>query len=632
LLSPAASAHESDAEVQTRSMIPIDQVYATNTEKEESWFGWGEQDSAPATSYIIKTPQPGVHTIQIISDEAPATKNNDASKPSMFVMLYNQSPLAMQSHLHGDYHQLIVNEDINMQTLAYDRVHYQALLAANNLTSPYSYGNKKQLIKPEPYVSSFIAAEMDVIMPNGEERVITMHDDGVTGGDKVANDGIFGGSFKATQEGTYVTQVIMHGVSPDGHVFVRSTQHIFTVIENDKLVIQKQAAAIINTNEEMMKLVLRLTYDESKKVVGQKFRAYAEVYGQSSSTSSDEYKPIAFVTGMAVAQQSQGENGILLLELQLSMKWLSKAGSSVPLELRNVYIQDSANNIPVATADSVIIAADMVHIENELDAEFLQATKNVERKLVVQSVVGSLLETKFQFNGEISETMLWGQRPAKYNLKNRAANNSTNNDNGVIVLLHGYCSDGKTWDTSAFTNFAVFEDAKQSRTNDDFALLVREFGDQHPSFSLAAHSQGGLASLHLKSFYWSNIDASGVNTENHRDVSSVGSPYYGNAMAGTLASIGNFLGIGCGPNSDMTRDGANLWLSSIPAAARNHIYYYTTQYKKLSWCNLAANIVLSWPNDGTAELKVRVFILVCCVLVGMKRAKAKLTFFLFVVK
>jgi len=36
---------------------------------------------------------------------------------------------------------------------------------------------------------------------------------------------------------------------------------------------------------------------------------------------------------------------------------------------------------------------------------------------------------------------------------------------------------------------------------------------------------------------------------------------------------------------------------------RGEVYFYTTQYKDLSWCSLATNMVLDWPNDGVTEVR-----------------------------
>jgi hypothetical protein len=57
--------------------------------------------------------------------------------------------------------------------------------------------------------------------------------------------------------------------------------------------------------------------------------------------------------------------------------------------------------------------------------------------------------------------------------------------------------------------------------------------------------------------------------------------------------------------NDDLQDGAKLWLAGIAADAKQDVFYYTTTYKQNTlfgdYCNLAVNLVLQWPNDGTAE-------------------------------
>jgi hypothetical protein len=78
-------------------------------------------------------------------------------------------------------------------------------------------------------------------------------------------------------------------------------------------------------------------------------------------------------------------------------------------------------------------------------------------------------------------------------------------------------------------------------------------------------------------------------------------------LAGLLATIGNVFGQGCGKNEDLTYDGARRWLAGVPTSDRSHVHYYFTWYKQggfpylNNYCNLAANAILSWPNDGVVE-------------------------------
>ena len=117
-----------------------------------------------------------------------------------------------------------------------------------------------------------------------------------------------------------------------------------------------------------------------------------------------------------------------------------------------------------------------------------------------------------------------------------------------------------------------------------------------------AHSQGGAAALHLYSYYWSGLDNAGAG----RLMQSVGTPYQGTNLAGIIATIGNWFGVTCGSNSNMTYSGAQAWLAGIPAWARAKVNYYTTAFRSTNWwtndyCHAASDLVLSDPEDGTVE-------------------------------
>jgi hypothetical protein len=164
-------------------------------------------------------------------------------------------------------------------------------------------------------------------------------------------------------------------------------------------------------------------------------------------------------------------------------------------------------------------------------------------------------------------------------------------------LVHGYCAHETPFDTSSFSDYTLFLDLDANRLNDEFAVRIRDAASSFSSFGIVAHSQGGLASLHLRSFYWSPLD----NSNGGRRLQTLASPYQGQPLAGLLAKVGQALGFLCGSNDDLTYDGARLWLASVPMSARKEVYYWAAKYGNnglIHYCNLAANIVLGWPNDG----------------------------------
>jgi hypothetical protein len=197
-----------------------------------------------------------------------------------------------------------------------------------------------------------------------------------------------------------------------------------------------------------------------------------------------------------------------------------------------------------------------------------------------------------QFNGVYGEEMLMGIRPTKYAAKKKGT--------GKLVLVHGYCTAGSPFTAAHFTEPSIFLDPNANRGHDAFAqkLLahIEPFGE---GVSFVAHSQGGFATTHLVTFYWSNND---LLSEGRR-IQTVGTPFLGTALAGSLANLGTLLGYGCGNNNDMTYDGAKNWIATIPMTQRKLVWSYITQYGDWSSCSLPVNAILSWPNDGVTEGK-----------------------------
>jgi len=123
------------------------------------------------------------------------------------------------------------------------------------------------------------------------------------------------------------------------------------------------------------------------------------------------------------------------------------------------------------------------------------------------------------------------------------------------------------------------------------------------SFSLIGHSQGGHVALHILNYFFSGLD----DAQGGRRIQTVGTPWKGCSAAGSSANLGKAFGIGCGANPSLTTDGAQLWLSGLDAENHKEVYYFTTTYEQGKffgdYCNMAINMILDWPNDGTTEMK-----------------------------
>jgi hypothetical protein len=200
----------------------------------------------------------------------------------------------------------------------------------------------------------------------------------------------------------------------------------------------------------------------------------------------------------------------------------------------------------------------------------------------------------FKYSND-DESMFFGKRPTQF------ARSPANSGHKVIVA-HGYCSEGTPFSAEDFPGAMIFLDKKANRDHDTFALMLGEFGKDTASFSVIGHSQGGPAALHLLTFYWSKQDTSALPA-GKRLIQTVGSPWHGSGLAGSMASIGSFFGVGCGKNYDLSHEGSEQWLATIPAKTRALVYYHTTQFGKGGSCSFGANWVLESPNDGTTEIQ-----------------------------
>jgi hypothetical protein len=392
-------------------------------------------------------------------------------------------------------------------------------------------------------------ATLRVTYPNGKVASFPMFDDGLHD-DGEAGDGVFGGSFPAEKAGSYLAQTVVHGVDASGNPLVRTAEHVIPVVQPG-LALGSLKSGLKASPAGDNRLGIAIPVRGEKR--SQHYRAIAEVWGRDA-----EGKPtaVAWIGGMVEPKRGA-------ISLGLDEDWVAMSGAQGPFELRNLRIEDP---------DHFVVLASAKRLGLELPA------------LRTKKAPGEVM---------INERMLMGPRPAmqETQLKNTGRR---------LVLVHGYCSGG-VWPTSQFSSASAFLDVNRNRTHDQFARLIRDFGAQWGSFGTVAHSQGGAASLHLYTYYWSGLD----NAVGNRLIQSVGTPYQGTNLAGILAALGNWFGVGCGTNDNLTYSGASAWLSGIPSWARGKVNYYTTSFATAWWrydyCNMATDVVLSDPEDGTTE-------------------------------
>lgn len=483
--------------------------------------------------YTIEAPKAGEWWVQITTETAPT-----AAEINGYLVVSSDSSYQLYSHLSS--YDLLVGNEIGLVTQMYKDA-----------------DDADRTAVPTALSGVINEAILLVKSPDGQEMKLPMADDGLHA-DGAAGDGVFGATLTAPVAGEYSAQVIAEGTDPDGLAFVRTSEHIFPVVEQS-LRLSRSSVRAVSVDGDRLQLNLR-----GRALTGSldEVLAFAEVWG---TNEKGEAVAVAWIGGRVLPQVRRGW---VTIPLMLDTSWLDLAGAQAPFELRNVRVQDMETAVPVAQLDSV-----------QAGIRY-QAAKGAD---------GLALETA------VTEEMLMGPRPEldKPNAAVAAGNK--------LMLVHGYCAGGNSWPTSHFSNYATFSDPNQNRSHNQFAQLIDNYGDQFDSFGIVAHSQGGAASLHLYTYYWSGLDYSTGN----RLIQSVGTPYRGTALAGSLAAIGDVFGAGCGTNWDLTYDGAALWLSGIPSWARSRVYYSTTSFTDKWWrydyCNIGTDLFLDDPDDGVTE-------------------------------
>lgn len=411
----------------------------------------------------------------------------------------------------------------------------------------YAYNaelNQDKTVAPSVLKDAVNQATLKLTAPSGQVTNQVMAND----------NGLFKSSINVMEAGQYIAQVTVRGTTAQGTPFLRSTQHVFSVVEP---MLSLSPQAVSSTAKDDTRLSINLLATQTGKTV-EKVIARAEVWG----TARDGSKvPVAWISGMLIPEQSKDN---LVLPMTLDARWISLANANAPFELRNIAIQDVDTFVPVA--------------------------RLAQAEMVV-NVMPAAAEDKVT---AITDEMLKGLQPE--NKKSNAA------VAGKLMLVHGYCS-GDVWgpQQGQFTDDVLFQDFGQNRSHDQFAQLIDSFGDNYSSFGIVAHSQGGAAATHLYTYYWSGLDNAGSG----RLIQSLGTPYQGTSLAGNLAVLGEIFGVGCGSNSNLTYSGSSSWLSGIPTWARSKVNYYTTSFNDRWWaydyCHIASDLLLDDPDDGTTE-------------------------------
>jgi hypothetical protein len=404
-------------------------------------------------------------------------------------------------------------------------------------------------------------------------------------GDQLAHDGIFAATFVPSVPGSFIWFAHVHGTTPDGTPFQRTTEHLVRIASVD---VELTGKALLSTRGARLHASIGVApaQPQTAATVAPLLSVYAELWTTAGV-------PVGWA-----ATATTPANGAV--ELSWDARWLADAGvqSSDAFELRHVFISEMDGFVPLSQR-AVIVPTQKASLVDVASAIAVASARSGDEK----------------FNGERPS---WVDRHVQSRLANA-------NAQAPIVLSHGYCSQSNPFlsTPTAWTDVHAFTDYGKSRSNDEFARLIGAFAESkglNAGFAGVGHSQGGIALTHLMCTYWSGLDTTrlAAHAKNktavfgagsgERIVQSVGTPYKGCSGAGSGASLIKIFGIGCGANDDLTPDGAALWLSTISSTCAADVYYYTTTYKLKGgswlgeWCNLATQLVLEAPNDGTTEL------------------------------
>jgi len=420
---------------------------------------------------------------------------------------------------------------------------------------------------PNPVGGVILEADMQVELPDGSVVDVKMHDDGLHS-DEGAHDGVYGATVVANEVGVYKAEAILSGTKSDGTKFVRTSEHLLPVVA-DETEFSGNAVGQMK-DKERMDIKIYIDYSPSFSPLSRSFRGYTEVWGVDDNNNA---VAICWLSSIVDAEHI-GDNPYITLEM--NMKWLSLAHAHEPLTLKNVLLQDADTFIPMSQTDEI----------------------PVKISSLVRLSVLKHFNTALTTN-QITKEMKEGVSPPK---KQNITNAQTH-----VMLVHGYCAESNPWSIypGDWTNPIFYLSYKANVPNTKFAEMIQAHANSLglDSFTLVGHSQGGMAALQLYNNYFSGLD----NVDDGRIMQSIGTPYRGCSAAGSAANLGELFGVGCGANTDLTTDGAALWLNTISMEHRARIYYYTATYKLGNffgdYCSMAMNAVLDWPNDGTTELE-----------------------------
>lgn len=403
--------------------------------------------------------------------------------------------------------------------------------------------------KDAPATHSDAAFTMLVTTP--DDRILTIPMKQNEFADK---DATYSASFTPDRPGRYLVQTIARS-----DTFLRTAQHTVSVVPADITLQNSATAATLQDNRTLRIDISATDHDRTEHT-----RLTAQLWGHNAQGDSI---PVCWIGGMTFPHLHTPTQATLSLDLDT--RWIARANAVPPFELRHVEVRCPRTMALLSQADTIPLTLDALL-----------------PRVAAPAVITPDMRTAPRNDAHAF--------PVEINLPHTPRLAGGHN----LLLIHGYCAGGNPWPLSDYTGaLEIFSDPNANRSHDDFALLIKALGDTTKSFGVVAHSQGGCASLHLYTYYFSGLDWA----QGPRLIQSLGTPYQGTPLAGSLAGLGQIFGSGCGTNTDLSVDGAAIWLSGIPNDARARVHYWTTSFTS-GWCNFLSGLILSNPEDGVVEV------------------------------
>ena len=260
----------------------------------------------------------------------------------------------------------------------------------------------------------------------------------------------------------------------------RTVTHVlYSVLES---ILQRSKPSITGpyshpvTNSEMVKFTIPVRL--LKACQGNNYRYYTEVWGTDVNGTEKAVCWISGLTDIPLDNSTEDDkyyNGQFDIEMDTS--WMIITETFFPVHFRNFSIEETSGFVELAQND---------RMEIDHDPWLLMWTTDKRPEEV-----------------KITREMMEGYNP---HISEQA-------DDSKLLLVHGYCSFGNAFPTDEFTDYAVFKDYKQSRSTDEFAQLIDQYARSQDinAYSIVAHSQGGMAALHLLTYYHSGLDLTTVS-------------------------------------------------------------------------------------------------------------------------